>query len=95
MIVHKENSHGDVGVGIEVFKIKLSNCDKCEHNCVLRNRFGSHIQSLHFWTDHMKPEVPVKSLFSTEYDKDLTTKAIRMLITSVGAGIGSTQVVKL
>ena len=31
---------------------------------------------------HMKPDVPVKSLFSTEYDKDLTTKAVKMLITS-------------
>ena len=82
LIVHKENSHGDVGAGIGSIQVKLSNCDKCGHNCVLRNRFGSHIQSLHVWTDHMKPDVPVKSLFSTEYDKDLTTKAVKMLITS-------------
>ena len=55
LIVHKENSHGDVGAGIGSIQVKLSNCDKCGHNCVLRNRFGSHIQSLHVWTDHMKP----------------------------------------
>ena len=55
--------------GIGSIQVKLSNCDKCGHNCAIRNRLGSHIQSLHVWTDHMKPDVPVKSLFSTEYEK--------------------------
>ena len=64
-----------------VFKLTC-HCEKCGYNCAIRNRFGSHIQYLHVWTDHMKPDVSVNSLFSTEHDEELTTEAVEMWITS-------------
>ena len=49
LITHKKSRHQ----GVKYL------CDKCGYNCAIRNRFGSHIQYLHVWTDHMKPDVPV------------------------------------
>ena len=54
----------------------MSSCNDCGSTSAIRSHFGRHIQTTHVWTDHKMPAVTVSTLFTTEQDKDLTTKVV-------------------
>ena len=64
--------------GIEIIQVELSICDKCDQTFVLKSNFGSHIQSLHVWTDHKKPAVLAHFLFIMEQDEEVIAEAVNL-----------------